>query len=359
MQERVLVTGAFGNVGRFTVRTLLDQGRRVVATDLRTPAAEAAYVALGPRSDLEVVWADLTDPDAVRELVAACRPGAVIHLAAVIPPLAYARPHVAHAVNVEATRNLVAAVAELPEPCRFVHASSIAVHGSRNPHTMAPLTATSEIRPCETYGAGKAAAEEAVTAAGIDWTILRLGAVIFPDLDLGMDPDAAFLEAMLPADGRVQTVDARDVARALVAATTASCSGEVLMIGGDGSHRMSQGELSRDLVGALGLPGALPPGLPGNPDDDEGWFMVDWMDTTRAQQLLDFQRHPWSETRAAISAHAGFRRRVLPLAVPLVRLVMALRSPHRGGSSGYTELWPAVVRRWGPAATVNPVGGQR
>ena len=38
----VLVAGAFGNIGRHTLRALLADGRRVVATDLRRPATEKA-----------------------------------------------------------------------------------------------------------------------------------------------------------------------------------------------------------------------------------------------------------------------------------------------------------------------------
>lgn len=350
----VLVTGAFGNVGRHTVRALLDDGWHVVATDLRTPVAETSHTAFGDDA-LEVVWADLTDRDAVHQLVADCRPSAVVHLAAVIPPMAYRLPQVAAEVNVEATRHLVEAVAGLEEACRLVHASSIAVHGSRNPHTVEPLTAETPVNPCETYGFGKAAAEEIVRSSGTDWTILRLGAVIFPDMDLGMDQDALFLESMLPADARVHSVDVRDVARALANATTAPCSSEILLIAGDHTHRMTQGAMSRSLTAALGLRGILPRGAPGDPEDDDAWFVVDWMDTTRAQEVLDFQRHTWQRTLREISEHVGVLRHFMPLAVPLGRVYFTLSSPRSplkrlSSRSPYADLWPSVVARWGADA---------
>ncbi len=47
-QQTVLVTGAFGNVGRYTVRLLLEQGYRVVATDVQSPASEKAAKASPP-----------------------------------------------------------------------------------------------------------------------------------------------------------------------------------------------------------------------------------------------------------------------------------------------------------------------
>ena len=40
----------------------------------------------------EVRWADLTDADAVAELLREVSPSAIIHLAAIIPPVCYARP---------------------------------------------------------------------------------------------------------------------------------------------------------------------------------------------------------------------------------------------------------------------------
>lgn len=345
----VLVTGAFGTVGRYTVRALLDDGWHVVATDLRTPVAEAARIAFGDDA-LEVVWADLTERDTVRELVTGTEPTAVVHLAAVIPPMAYRLPQVAAEVNVEATRHLVEAVSGVKQPCRLVHTSSIAVHGSRNPHTMEPLTAQTPVSPREAYGFGKAAAEEIVTSSDTDWAILRLGAVIFPDMDLGLDKDALFLESMLPSDARVHSVDVRDVARALAIATTAPCSSEILLIAGDNTHRMTQGAMSRSLTAALGLRGILPPGAPGDPDDDDAWFVVDWMDTARAQEVLDFQRHTWQRTLREIAENVGVLRHFMPLAVPLGRIYFSLSSPRRFSRSPYAELWPSVVARWGAEA---------
>jgi nucleoside-diphosphate-sugar epimerase len=100
-------------------------------------------------------------------------------------------------------------------------------------------------------------------------------------------------ESALPSDNRVQTVDVRDVAWACAAATTADVAREILLIAGDDSHRRCYGDLTPALVSALGMPGAVPPGRPGNPDSDDDWFVTDWMDTTRAQEALQFQHYSW------------------------------------------------------------------
>lgn len=351
----VLVTGAFGNVGRHTLRALLADGRRVVATDLRTPGAERAAREFAGR--LELRWADLTDADDVRRLVAEVSPSVLVHLAAVIPPATYVDHALARRVNVDATRLLVSAAEALPHSCRLAFASSIAVYGSRNPHTVAgPVDAVTPTRPREQYGAHKVESEAIIRASSLDWVILRLGAVLFHDLDLAMDLESMALEALLPTDGRLHAVDGRDVARAFAAAVDAPCTGRTLLIGGDPSHRMTQRDFAQRITAAAGLRGAIPPGRPGDPGDDEGWFNVDWMDTTEAQQLLDFQRHTWADTMRDLSAHVGLKRHVLPLAAPLARVFMTLRSPYRGAPDGPARVWEGIARRWGSESLTAPVG---
>jgi nucleoside-diphosphate-sugar epimerase len=349
----VLVTGAFGNVGRHVLRALLSDGRRVVATDLRTRQSEKAAHEF--RGRVEVHWTDLTEESAVGSVLAAVSPSAVLHLAAVIPPATYAVPEPARAVNVGVTGRLVRAVEALADPCRFVLASSVAVYGSRNPHTMrAPVTADDPVRPREAYGAHKVECERLVRDSALEWTILRLGVVVSPDMSLALDGSTLWLEGLLPVDGRLHAVDGRDVGRAFAASVDARCAGRTLLVAGDASTRLTQGELSRSVTAALGLPRSLPRGRQGDPSDDEAWFTVEWLDTTEAQRLLDFQHHTWAETLRDVGRRTGRLRGVLPLAAPVVRLATTLRSPYRGHPDGPAQVWPRVEARWGPTAVVGP-----
>ncbi len=91
--------------------------------------------------------------------------------------------------------------------------------------------------------------------------------------------DALFFENTLPTDGRIHTVDVRDVATAFAAATTADVVGETLLIAGDDSHLHRQRDVGAALAAARGLSNVLPAGRPGDPDSDENWFVTDWLDT--------------------------------------------------------------------------------
>lgn len=354
MSDTVLVTGGCGLVGSATVRRLAELGRRVVATDLDTRANRKVAEKLP--GGVESRWADLTDSAQVQRLVADIGPDVIVHLAAVIAPAIYPIPKVARRVNVDATATLVRVAEGLPKRPRFVHASSITVMGPRNPHrTTPPLKADDPMRPYDVYSGQKSEAEEIVRGSTLEWVILRLGAVLSPDLGaLPVTTDAMYFQAALPGDGRVQTVDVRDVAWAFAAASTADVASEILLIGGDDSHRLTYADVTSGLVAALGLPGAIPPGRPGDPNSDDDWFVTDWMDTTRAQEALQFQNHSWSDLTAEMAQKYRLVRYPGRPIAPLVRLFMARRSPYRNAPGRYADPWGAIRARLGEPAWDRP-----
>lgn len=345
MSETVLVTGAFGLVGAATVRQLIADGRHVVATDLDVPANRKAAATRLPSTDVR--WADLTDPEAVTELLRAVSPAAIIHLAAIIPPVCYARPALARKVNVDATGFLLDGAKTLPAPPRFVQASSVASYGARNPHHVSDvLTADTPLRPSDNYGAHKVEAERLVRESGLDFVVLRLGGVLTAEPRFDLDLETLYFEASLPVDGRIQTVDVRDVARAFVAATTAPVVGETLLIGGDDSHRRVQGDLAPTIAAAMGLAGGMPAGRKGNPDSDADWFSTDWMDTARSAEALKFQRVSWPQLLAETADRMGWRRYPARLAAPLAHELLKRRSPYYRYPGRYADPWGVIGARW-------------
>jgi nucleoside-diphosphate-sugar epimerase len=300
---------------------------------------------------VQVRWADLTEPGEAARLVDDVAPAAIIHLAAVIPPVCYEHVDLARRVNVGATGALVAAAELQRTPPRFVQASSVAVYGSRNPRRGLPLTAETLVSPSDSYGSMKRDAEAIVRASSLHWLILRLGAVVSSDLRaLPLTADTLFLEWALPIDGRITTVDVRDVATAFAAAATSDVSGEVLLIGGDDTHTQRQGEMGPAMVGALGLVGAYPVGRPGDPNDDGAWFVCDVMDTARAQEVLDFQHHPWPSLLREIRERVGPARYALRPVAPVVRHFLKRRMPYRGATGEYADPWRLFQQRWPGAA---------
>jgi len=109
-------------------------------------------------------------------LIKTLKPAAVINAAAYTAvDRAESEPALAWRLNCEAVRSMAHACAEGEVP--FVHVSTDYVFDGEKP---APYLETDVRRPLSVYGASKAAAEEAVEAAGGRWTILRTSWVFSP-----------------------------------------------------------------------------------------------------------------------------------------------------------------------------------
>jgi nucleoside-diphosphate-sugar epimerase len=252
---------------------------------------------------------------------------------------------------------MVRAALAQPSPPRFVQASSIAVYGPRNPHRHNDvLTADTPLAPADVYGEHKAEAEQFVRESDLEWVVLRLGGVLTVELRLDIDPEMLYFFSLLPIDGRIQTVDVRDVARAFAAATTADAAREILLIGGDDSHRLRQGDIAPATAAAIGMVGGLPTGRKGDPEDDDAWFTTDWMDTTRAQEVLAYQHHSWPDMLVETAERSGWRRYPLRLVAPLTHEFLKRRSPYYRRPGRYADPWDAIRRKWGdPKPDRSPV----
>lgn len=356
----ILITGAFGQVGRRCTQLLLERGRTVVAMDLRTDKTLAAQAELGAGQHsgaLIPAYVDLLDAGAVRDLVATHRPEAIIHLAAIVSPPSYRNPGLARRVNVGGTENLLAAAATLERPPLFLMASSAAVYGSRNPYRQPErITPDTPVQPIDQYGQDKVLAEAAIRASGLPYALYRLGGIISPDTQADINGDYLTLMRSMPSDNRMHAVDARDVALAFANGVdrAATIAGKVLLIGGNETYVLLQRDLEDGLMTAAGL-GPLGPSasLPGDPRDDRGWSFTGWYDTAEAQALLDFQEHDWHQTLAWIAESQGRQRIVLralgPVLRPLLRTALKLqrRAERRGP---YADPWALIEKKYGSAA---------
>ena len=363
----VLITGAFGQVGRRCTQILLDRGRTVVAMDLRSDASAAAEQELRAGKHpgtLIPAYTDLLDADAVRDLVATHRPEAIIHLAAILSPLSYRNPALARRVNVGGTENLLAAATDtietidaLPHPPLFLMASSAAVYGSRNPYRYPErITPDTPVNPIDQYGEDKVLAEAAVRASGLPYALLRLGGVISPDTQASINGDHLALMRSMPSDNRIHMVDARDVALAFANGVDreATIAGKILLIGGDESYVLLQRDFEDALMAAVGL-GALGPSasLPGDPEDDRGWSFTGWFDTSETEALLEFQQHDFHQTLAWIAESRSNRRMVLRALGPILRPMLrtALKLQRRiEGRGPYADPWTLIKKKYGPGA---------
>ena len=223
----VLVTGAGGCIGSWTLAILVRAGVPVVAFDLsddrRRPGLLLSEAELG-----HVIWemGDIADPEAVARVVSVHGVGAVIHLAALQVPFCRADPVAGARVNVVGTVAVFEA-ARRHGVRRLAYASSIAAHGAP-PAT--PWLAT-------LYGAYKACDEAAARVYWQDWRVPSLG--IRPGVAYGVGRDqgmtsktttailaaAVGKEYEVPFRGPVSYLYAGEIAAAFVRAVSRDGAG--------------------------------------------------------------------------------------------------------------------------------------
>ncbi len=319
---KILLTGAFGNIGALTLEALTERGHQVRAFDVPTRANRRAAQTWGER--IQVHWGDLRQPEDVAAAVQ--DQDAVIHLAFVLPHLSAtgasseARPDWAHAVNVGGTRNLVEALQAQARPARLIFASSLHVFG-RTQDRRPPRTASDPVQPVEHYAHDKVECEALIRQSGLRWTILRLPATlpIRPILDPGMFE--------VPLDNRIEFAHGRDVATAFANAVgNEAVCGRLLLIGGGPRCQFFYGDLVRRVLRAVGV-GMLPA---------EAFAMTpystDWLDTAESQQLLGYQRRTLDDYVRDLRAALGWRRWLIRLSRPIIRRWLLSQSPYFGGA---------------------------
>ena len=321
MHKTVIVTGACGRVGLRTVAHLLAGGHEVIALDLHSRRRAATARRLGAR--VEVAWADIRDVSIWPGLLA--RADAVVHLAAVIPPLANRQPVLATAVNQAGTVDLVRAMEASPRARRLVFASSTVVAGQQQHLRTPPLRADEPPAPGDHYGRTKVAAEEAIRQTALPWTILRLAPIVPATLGLNY---AGNIDAMFDAspDGRFEPVAEDDAGLAFANAVDCDAAiGKVLLIGGGPACRSTVMDFYNRFLDCAGIGPLSPSCLRGNGP----YFAGDWLDTQESERLLRFQRHGIDDMLASIRAGVGPLRYPVKMLAPLINRMLARRSPHR------------------------------
>lgn len=239
--ERALITGGTGFIGPQLERELVDNGFEGTA--------------VGRSSG------DVTDPQAMRRLVAEVRPTHVFHLAGVregeLDELLR--------INVWGTVNLLAAVAAEAPAARVLVAGSAAEYGET---TREPVGEDHPLQPVTDYGVAKAAQELAAAAVaarrGLHLTRVRLFNVLGPG-----EPTSFVASAIAGRIAAIQAgtarpplrtgdlstrrdfVDVRDVARALRLAAARGDAGAVYNVCSGTATPI--GRLVEELLAVAGL----------------------------------------------------------------------------------------------------------
>jgi nucleoside-diphosphate-sugar epimerase len=315
---KVLLTGAFGNIGISTLDELIRQGHQVRCFDV--PTKKNRKTARRYRKVSDIVWGDLRNPDDVRHAVLDQQ--VAIHLAFIIPTLSITgikceeKPDLAFQVNVEGTRNLIQALESTSDTARIIFSSSLHVYGQTQ-DCPPPRTTADPVHPIEHYSHHKVKCESMLQASSLQWSILRFAAVL--PIDLKLDPGMFDV----PLNNRIEYIHTRDVGLALTnAARSESIWHKILLIGGGVRCQYYYFQLVEKIMETVGI-GMLPESAFGTVP-----FCTDWLDTTESQKLLHYQRYTLDDYVKDLRKLLGFRRALTRWLRPIARAALLRKSPY-------------------------------
>ena len=174
-RKNILITGAAGTVGIEVVKQLINKDKyNITAFDVNSPNVQRKLNLY--KNKISIVYGNITNETDLVKVGA--NQDVVIHLAAVIPPLADDNPTLSHQVNVVGTQNLIRQLEQHSPHAFLLYSSSISVYGYR---LYTPMIAVNDaIIPSDRdeYAKTKIIAEDSIRNSMLDWSIFRLGAIM-------------------------------------------------------------------------------------------------------------------------------------------------------------------------------------
>lgn len=237
-RQHFLVTGAYGCIGSWVVRLLLDERCGVTTYDLGGSDHRLRLLLDDAElAGLDRVAGDVTDLQQLRGTMEDRGVTHVIHLAALQVPFVRADPPLGARVNVVGTVTVFEAVRACPLVGTLAYASSIAAYDPPEPGHKHEQRGV----PSTLYGVFKRANEETAGVYWADHSLASVGLRPHTVYGLGRDqgltsaPTKAMLAAAagtsyrIPYGGRAELQHARDVARQFIAAARAAARGALVL----------------------------------------------------------------------------------------------------------------------------------
>ena len=293
---KILLTGAFGNVGSSTLKELIKRNYDIRIFDIKNRRNKR--LALKYKKDIEIFWGDLRNYKDIEKAVSDV--DVVIHVAAIIPPLADKKPKFAESVNVGGTKNLVKAMEKLPKKPKLVFTSSVAVYGDRLENPYITLEDKPNPNHHDEYAKQKIKGEEIIMNSSLEWVILRLTYIVSLN-KLQMDP----LMFEMPLDTSIEICDSNDVGLALTnAVENHEIWGRILHIAGGERCRISYRNYLNQMFDIFGI---CFDELPEEAFSKRG-FHCGFMSTEISQALLIYQRYTLDDYFDAVNWKVAISR---------------------------------------------------
>jgi nucleoside-diphosphate-sugar epimerase len=321
---RVLLTGAFGNVGTSTLEELIKKNYDITIFEVPTKN----NLKTAKRYDsCNIVWGDIRKYDEVAKAVEG--QDVVIHTAAIIPPLADQKPELAYAVNVWGTENVIKAMKSQEHQPKIIYTSSVSIYGDRVKNPYIKVDDSPRPNGDDEYAKQKLECERLIRSSGLEWAIFRLSYIVSAG-KLEMDP----LMFYMPLNTSLEPCHTKDVGTALTnAVENQGVYGKIFHIAGGARSRISYRNYLDRMIELFGLGRKL---LPEWAFRKSG-FHCGYMDTEESERLLKYQNHSlenyFNEVGKKVAPTRFFARLGGALSKAIAKSALLKRSPYNDSNN--------------------------
>ena len=317
---KVLVTGGFGNIGKFVVEELINRKLSVRILDLKSKKNLNLSKKI---KGVEIYWGDITNrSDVIKALKDI---DVVVHLAFIIPKISSTKfdidkqPKIAEKINIYGTKNLIDCMKEVKSTNKIIFTSSVHVYGITQ-HLQPPRKVDDELNPNDLYSYHKVLCEKMLKESNLKYIIMRLGASITKNLKL-----INFIRDLfeIPLDNRIEYVHPKDIAIAIANAIERDdLWGKIFNIGGGKSCQYLYKDFVSKILDATGI------GMFEETLFSKDYFAVDFLDTEESERLLNYQIRNLNDYINDLKKELGLKRYLIKLFKPIIRYYIISKSPN-------------------------------
>ncbi|NHJ40299.1 MAG: NAD(P)-dependent oxidoreductase [Asgard group archaeon] len=314
---KILLTGAFGNVGSSTLEALLKKDNLTITCfDKRT--FENMREARKFRKHVRIIWGDIRNKKKVAKAVV--DQDMVLHIAAVIPPKANKNKKRTEQINFGGTKNIVDAMEKQKVKAKIIYTSSVAVYGDVRHLEDPTIKEDYPFNPSsgDFYAVTKIKAEEYVRNSSLEWCVFRLS-YIPNSKKIKLTP----LMFKMPLDTPIEMTHTKDCGNALVNAIFVNeIWGRIFNLGGGKDCQVYYNKFMDTMLPLMGIEK-----LPDEAFSNEP-FHCCFYDTEEIQELLQYQKHNLNDLYDEMVKNARSKRILAKMFKPIVKPFLLILSPY-------------------------------
>jgi nucleoside-diphosphate-sugar epimerase len=319
LKKKILLTGASGTIGKEVFKELLTRTNEYEISLFLRGSKKNRKLFRSYVDKVRIIWGSLQNLEALQ--VAVNDQDVVIHIAGVLPDVAFKNPELVVSTNVEGTRNVIKAMKNQVNPPKIIYTSSVTVYGDRREHPIIKLSDPIDINTDDIYANTKIKAEDLIRTSKLVYSIFRVSYVLALDV-------LKFRTVMfyIATDTSVEIIHVKDVAMALVNAIDSNeIWNSAFNLGGGKQCQIMYKDNIDDMFELMGFGRNFMPEEAFSKHHSHCGFF-DEKETKYINSILKFQHHTLNDFYKEVKKWIGIKRYFVPLVKPFLRRYLLRKS---------------------------------